>query len=58
METLKEKRVCANCGYRFSCGKNVGYDHFVSDRCSMKNGEVCSDIWNTTCDSFTFKVEE
>ena len=55
---LKDKRVCANCTHKYSEHKNLGYDHYEPHRCENNNGRECSDVWNTTCDSFEFKKEE
>ena len=48
---LSERKVCANCIYRYSENKNLGYDHYDPSKCKKNDGK-CSDIWNTVCDDF------
>lgn len=52
---LRNKRVCANCLHKYQEDRNLGYDHYEPDRCEENNGKECSDVWNTTCDKFTWK---
>ena len=55
---LKDKKVCANCIYKYYESHNLGYDHYGQLRCKKNNGRACSDVWNTTCDDFEFNKEE
>lgn len=55
---LTDKKVCANCAYRYQKHSDLNYDHFEPDRCKKQNDGRCSDIWNTTCDLFQRKVNK
>lgn len=55
MCSLDDKKVCANCSHKYNTVNNLGYDHFESHLCKAKNDKKCSDIWNTTCDQFSYK---
>lgn len=46
------KHVCANCIYRHTTHKTLGYDHIEKDICLIHDTET-GDTWNTTCDNFT-----
>ena len=52
--SIDNRKVCANCVYEYQEHTNLGYDHYEPNICKKSN-EVCSDIWNTTCNKFAWK---